>query len=191
MTALKQPEVLSVEDYLAGEESSDVKHEFLGGVVHAMSGATNRHNTISTNAVSFLHGKLRGKPCQPFNSDTKVKIEYPDHTRFYYPDAMVVCDRRSETEHFQTQPVVVIEVLSKSTRRVDMGEKKDAYLLVPSLKVLMLVEADKLGVTVYRRSVEGGFRAELYEGLEEVILLPEIEAEISLAEIYERVGFGD
>ena len=191
MTALKQPEVLSVEDYLEGEEYSEVKHEFLGGVVHAMSGATNGHNLISSNSLGILHAKLRGKPCRTFNSDTKLKIVYSDHTRFYYPDAMVVCEKRSATEHFQNQPVVVIEVLSKSTRRVDMGEKKDAYLSIPSLKVLMLVEAEKIGVTVYRRTAEGGVRAELYEGLEEVILLPEVEAEISLAEIYERVEFGE
>jgi len=190
MTALKQPEVLSVEDYLKGEEGSDVKHEFLGGVIHAMSGATNRHNVISSNALGFLHGKLRGKSCQPFNSDTKVKIVFADHMRFYYPDAMVVCEKNSELDHFQTRPIVVIEVLSKSTRRLDMGEKKDAYLAIPTLKVLMLVEAEKIGVTVHRRSAEGGVRAEFYEELEEVILLPEIEVEISLAEIYERVEFG-
>jgi Uma2 family endonuclease len=168
-----------------------MKHEFLGGVVHAMSGATNGHNTIASNALGFLHGKLRGKSCQPFNSDTKVKIVFADHVRFYYPDVMVVCEKGPDLDHFQTQPVVVIEVLSKSTRRLDMGEKKDAYLSIPSLKVLMLVEAEKIGVTVHRRSAEGGVRAELYDGLEEVILLPEIEAEISLAEIYERVEFGD
>ncbi len=74
-----------------------------------------------------------------------------------------------------------------------MGEKKDAYLSIPSLKVLMLmlVEAEKVGVTVFRRAAEGGFRAELYEERDEVILLPEIESEISLAEIYERVEFGE
>lgn len=179
-----------MEDYFKGEEHSDVKHEFLGGVVHAMSGATNRHNRIALNAPGFLFGKLRGKPCQTFNSDTKVKIEYPDHVRFYYPDAMVVCQKNPDSDHFQTQPVVVIEVLSKSTRRADMGEKKDAYLTIPSLKVLMLVEGEQASVTVYRRAREGGFRPELYEGLEEVILLPEIGTELGLGEIYERVEFG-
>ena len=92
MTAVKQPDFITIEDYLAGEEVSDVKHEYLGGTVHAMAGATNQHNTIAGNAFALLHGQLRGKSCQPFNSDTKVRIEFPDHTRFYYPDAMVVCD---------------------------------------------------------------------------------------------------
>ncbi len=90
MTALKNPASISIADYLAGEEISQVKHEYLGGTVHAMAGASNRHNTISLNALGSLLAQLRGKPCQPFNSDTKVRIIFPDHTRFYYPDAMVV-----------------------------------------------------------------------------------------------------
>jgi Uma2 family endonuclease len=190
MTALKQPETLSIEEYLEGEEDADVRHEFLGGVVHAMAGGTNRHNSIATNALAFLHGKLREKTCQSFNSDTKVRIQYPDHTRFYYPDAMVVCRKNPETDHFQSLPDVVIEVLSESTRRTDMGEKKDAYFTIPSLKVLLLVDSEKVEVTAYRRDGGGGFRAELYEGLEEVVLLPEIDAELALGEIYERVEFG-
>ncbi len=191
MTAGKKPDLLSVEEYLEGEELAETKHEFLGGTVHAMAGATIRHNHIAGNAFGTLFGKLRGKPCQPFNSDTKVRIELPDHTRFYYPDAMVVCQSNPETDHFQNQPVVVIEVLSESTRRTDMGEKRDGYLAIPSLKVLMLVEPDAPSVILYRRKPEGGFSCELYEGLDSVVPLPEIEVELGLAEIYERVGFGE
>lgn len=88
---------MSISDYLAGEEVSDVKHEFLGGVMHAMAGATNRHNTISLNTLVSLGTQLAGKSCQPFNSDTKIRVIYADHTRFYYPDAMVVCDPNAES----------------------------------------------------------------------------------------------
>ncbi len=189
MTAQRKPDLLSVEEYLAGEEVAEIKHDYLGGVVHAMAGAKNRHNIVATSALALLYGKLRGKPCQPLNSDTKVRIEFPDHTRFYYPDAMVVCQGNPEDDHFQNQPVVVIEVLSESTRRTDMGEKKDAYLTIPSLKVLLLVEVDKAEVVAYRRKSEGGFSSELYQGLDEVIALPEIEAELALSELYERVEF--
>jgi Uma2 family endonuclease len=189
MTALKQPDFITVSDYLAGEEISDTKHEYLGGTVHAMAGATIRHNNIAGNCFGSLHGKLRGKSCQPFNSDTKVRIEFPDHTRFYYPDAMVVCQSNPDSDHFQTQPVVIIEVLSDSTRRADLCEKRDAYLTIPSLKVLLFVEPEAAAVTIHRRLPEGGFTIERHGGLDAVIPLPEIDASLTLADLYERVEF--
>jgi Uma2 family endonuclease len=190
MTALKQPALLGIADYLAGEETSDVKHEYLGGTVHAMAGANNRHNIIAVNSLAIMHGMLRGKSCQAFNSDTKIRIEFPDHTRFYYPDAMVVCHPNPEQDHYQNQPVVIIEVLSDSARRTDMGEKRDAYLTIQSLKVLLLVEPDTAMVTVYRRKPEGGFATEHHAGLESTIPLPEIDASLPLAELYDRVDTG-
>jgi Uma2 family endonuclease len=189
MTALEKPDFISVRDYLAAEEVSETKHEYLGGTVHAMAGATNQHNSIAVNSLGSLYGQLRGKPCQPFNSDTKVRIEFPDHTRFYYPDAMVVCQTNPASDHFQTQPVVLIEVLSDSTRRTDLGEKRDAYLTIPSLKVLLYIESESPAVTLHRRMPEGGFSIERHTGLNAVIPLPEIDVTLSLAELYERVGF--
>lgn len=189
MTALKQPDSVSIADYLAGEEISGVKHEYLGGTVHAMAGATNQHNTVALNSLVSLLVQLRGKPCQPFNSDTKVRIEYPDHTRFYYPDAMVVCQPNPASDHFQDQPVVIIEVLSDSTRRTDLVEKRDAYFTIPSLKVLVFVESESPSATLHRAKPGGGFAIERHSGLETIIPLPEIEASLPLAEVYERVAF--
>jgi Uma2 family endonuclease len=187
MTALKHPSPVSVADYLAGEEIADVKHEYLGGVVHAMAGGNSRHSAISTSVVLALGTRLRGKPCQPFNSDMKVRIELPDHTRFYYPDAMVVCKPGPDADHFQDHPVVIVEVLSESTRRIDLTEKRDAYLAIGTLKQLVLVEPDEARVVVYRRKATGGFETEEHLGLNSVVALPEIEAELPLAELYERV----
>lgn len=190
MTALKQPAPISVAEYLAGEEVSTVKHEYLGGAVHAMAGATNGHNAVASNALGTLHAALRGKPCRPFNSDTKVRIELGTHTRFYYPDAMVVCHPNPRSDHFQDHPVVVVEVLSESTRRIDQGEKCDTYLRIPALKVLILVESEAVAATVHRRNAEGGFAVEYHSGADAVIPLPEIEAELPLAELYEGAGIG-
>jgi Uma2 family endonuclease len=189
MTALRQPTFITTGDYLAGEEASGVKHEYLGGSVHAMAGATNQHNSIATSAILSIGAQLRGKSCQPFNSDTKVRIEFADHIRFYYPDAMVVCHPNQASDHFQSQPVVIIEVLSDSTRRIDLGEKRDAYLTIPSLKVLLFVESDMQAVTVHRRRSEGGFALEYYSGLDSTLALPEIDAQLPLADLYERVEF--
>ena len=189
MTALEHPAGVTVADYLAGEETSDVKHEYLGGTVHAMAGFSNRHNTITVNGLVFLHSQFRGKPFQAFNSSTKIRIEFPDHTRFYYPDAMVVCHPNPATDHFQDQPVVVIEVLSDSTRRADLGEKRDAYLTLPSLKVLMFVDPAKPSVSLHRRKSGGGFAIEHHVGLDAVIPLSEIDASLVLADLYDRVEF--
>jgi Uma2 family endonuclease len=185
MTALLQPSLVSVGDYLAGEENADVRHEYLGGVIYAMAGGTNDHAAISANAIMALGTRLRGRSCRVFSSDAKVRIELSDHTRFYYPDAQVVCHSNAGTERFQDRPIVVVEVLSESTRRTDLGEKRDAYLSIPSLKVLVLVDSEQIRVLVYRRRADGGFEAEEYAGSDSVVALPEIDAALPLAELYD------
>ena len=187
MTEPPRPSPISVEEYLTGEELSPVKHEYIGGEVHAMSGATNGHNEIAVNALLSLGFQLRGKPCRPFNSDTKVRIDLGSHTRFYYPDVMVVCHPNPRSDHFQDHPVVVIEVASESTRRIDRGEKADIYMRIPSLKVLLLVEAESIGVSVWRRGTDGAFAMERYDDPAAVIALPEIEADLPLSELYGNV----
>ncbi len=189
MTALAHPAPLTEEDYLAAEAESMVKHEYLGGAVHAMAGATIDHNRIAGNFYFAMHASLRGKPCEPFNSDTKVRIVMTDQVRFYYPDGMVICESNPGSQHYQERPVVVAEVLSEGTRRVDLMEKREAYLSIPSLRVLLLIEPGEPAVTVYRRSDAGEFAAALVTGFESVIPLPEIGAELSLADLYERVEF--
>lgn len=137
MSAALKWNLVSVEDYLAGELDSPIKHEYLGGAVYAMAGARNRHNRIATNTLVAIGVRLRGQPCQPCNSDTKIRVRLPTQTRFYYPDASVVCQPNSDDESFQDHPAVIAEVLSKKTRRIDEVEKKDAYLTIPSLGVYL------------------------------------------------------
>lgn len=189
MTALRKATVLTVEEYLQGESVALVRHEYIAGSVHAMSGASNQHNTISTNCAGWLYMKLRGKPCQPFNSDTKVRVNLPDQTRFYYPDVMVVCRANPPHDHYQEQPVVIVEVMSPSTRRIDLTEKKDAYLCLPSLQVLLLVESDRPAVKMYHRNAFGKFECVDVEVLDAVIPLRAIEIDLPLAALYDRVEF--
>jgi Uma2 family endonuclease len=189
MSALKRPAPITVEDYLAGELVSEVKHEYLGGEVHAMAGASNRHNKVAMNTLLTLGTSLRGKPCRPFNGDTKVRIHYSNHTRFYYPDAMVVCDENPDEDQWQDRPVVIVEVLSESTRRTDLAEKRDAYLTIPSLRVLIFAEPDRPALIVHRREADGGFVREDHTGLDMVVSLPEIDSFLPLAEVYEGVEF--
>jgi Uma2 family endonuclease len=188
MSTAKKLNLISVEDYLAGELMSPVKHEYLGGIVHAMAGALNAHNRIATKTVVALGSRLRGRRCEVFNSDTKIRIHLPRQIRFYYPDASVICNQNPLTDSFQDEPAVLFEVLSRGTRRIDTGEKLDAYLTIPSLAAYVLIEQDGPAVVVHRRS-ENGFEREVYQGLDAVISLPEIEIELPLVEIYQGVEF--
>src|SRR5262249_38270851 len=119
MTAAKKLNLISVDDYLAAELTSPIKHEYLGGVVYGMAGARNVHNAIASNTLGATHSRLRGHKCRPYNSDTKVRIRYPTHVRFYYPDASVVCVTNPPASSFQDHPAVIAEVLSRNTRRID------------------------------------------------------------------------
>lgn len=188
MSTARKLNRVSVEDYLTGELVSLVKHEYLGGIVYAMSGARNLHAEISGNTFAALHHRLRGSSCRPFGSDTKIRIRMQSQTRFYYPDASVTCRPDPRIDSFQDQAKVIFEVLSRSTRRIDEGEKKDAYLTIPSLDVYVLIEQETALVVVFRRS-ENGFNQEVYEGLDAVLPLPEIGIDLPLAAIYESVEF--
>ena len=188
MTAAEKLNLITVDDYLSGELISRVKHEYLGGFVYAMAGAKNVHNLIASNVLGILHGRLRGRRCRPYNSDTKIRIRLPSQWRFYYPDVSVTCHPNPPNDSFQDQPIIVVEVLSKATRRIDEGEKRDSYVTIPSLCVYLLVEQDSPTVTVFRRK-DQEFVCEIYTGLDAVVPLDEIESELPLMEVFEAVEF--
>ncbi len=179
---------ISVEDYLQRELTAEEKHEYLEGFVHAMSGARTVHNRIATHAVGILYSQLRGKPCEAFNSDMKIQVQTQTGTRFYYPDAMVVCDPNPQDDSWQDKPVALIEVLSESTRRTDNHEKRMAYLTLPSLKWYLRIEPDEALVLVDSRK-GNQFQQTFYEGLDAVIDLPEIGCQLPLSELYANVQF--
>ena len=188
MDALRKTDLISPAQYLAEEFDSTVKREYLGGVTYAMSGANNRHNRIASSVLVALGSQLRGRRCEAFNSDAKVRIQLPTHVRFYYPDAMVVCSPNPEGDAYQDNPAVVIEVLSQGTRRTDEGEKRDAYLAIPSLKAYLMLEQDSPTVVAFLRG-DQGFVRHVYEGLSATVELTELDLQLPLAEVYERVQF--
>jgi Uma2 family endonuclease len=101
---------------------------------------------------------------------------------------MVVCDPNAGDETFQERPVVIAEVVSEATRRIDEGEKREAYFSIPTLAAYLLIETDRPRVVVHRRG-DNGFTAEAYEGTDATIPLEAIDAELRLSELYERVEF--
>ncbi|HMJ88553.1 MAG TPA: Uma2 family endonuclease [Candidatus Acidoferrum sp.] len=186
MSAIPVKEVLLSEaEYLRGEVTSDVKHEFVAGVAHAMAGAGLEHNLIAGNIFAGLHVRLRGGACVPFASDMKIRVQADEHVHFYYPDALVVCDPTglAPQRHWTDKPIVIFEVLSESTRRIDEGEKALLYWKLPSLVSYILVEQNKVQVTVRRR--DGG--GEVLSGRDTLLRLPELGLEIPLGEFYERL----
>lgn len=188
MSTARQIAKVSIEDYLKAELSSPQKHEYIGGVVYAMSGGRNVHASISSNMTAALWSRLPEGPCQAMNSDVKIRIRLPGHTRFYYPDASVICRPNASDQLYQDHPTLVVEVFSDSSRRTDLHEKKEAYLSIPSLDLYLLVEPEAPAVIIYRRT-ESGFSREEWHGLEAVIPLPELGIDLPLSEIYRRVTF--
>ncbi len=186
MSAALKWNLISEDDYLAGELISPIKNEYLGGVVYAMAGARNRHNVIKDNIHVALAVRLKGKPCRAYSSDTKVRIRTALPLRFYYPDVSVVCEPNPEDDSFHDHPVVIFEVLSNSTRRIDEGEKKDAYLTIPSLRVYALVDQESATVILFRRA-DAGFIREVHHGIDEILNLGEIGTKLPLAEIYDGI----
>ena len=188
MSSAEKPDYVTVQEYLLQEQSSIIKHEYVDGWVRAMTGATNRHNRIGINCTFQLMKQLQGKPCQPCNSDTKVRIQQRGSTRFYYPDLQVVCDPNSESESFQDQPKLIIEILSASTRRIDLDEKLVAYTQITSLDYYIIFEQHQPQAILMRR-IEGRFKKELIEGLSAMIELPSLSCSLALKDVYDGVTF--
>lgn len=188
MSSAERPEYFSVDDYLAMEENALTKSEYIDGWIRAMCGAALRHNMISGNALVVLSILLKGKPCRPYNSDTKVRIDTADMKRFYYPDVQVVCKSNDQLSVFQDNPVLVIEVLSPSTRRYDLDEKMSAYLTIPSLECYIALEQHQPIAIVMRRT-ENGFLREMVQGLDSSIDLQFLGCALPMREVYEDVEF--
>ncbi|MFO0939570.1 MAG: Uma2 family endonuclease [Pirellulales bacterium] len=188
MSTAPKSEFVTVEDYLLAEEKAHSRSEYIEGWVRAMSGGTVRHNQVKVNCTILFGIALKGKPCRPFDSDMMLRIRKQNGTRFYYPDLQVICESNAATERFQDLPVLIMEVLSPSTRQYDLDEKLNAYLKINSLECYIILEQHTPSVIVLRRTPQG-FLRETYEGLEAVIELPFLGVSLALRDIYDGVEF--
>jgi Uma2 family endonuclease len=188
MSSAEVPEFVSVDEYLAAEERAMTKSEYIDGWVRAMSGASVRHNIVKGNCLIQLGRRLNGQTCRPFDSDMRLLIRSNASTRFYYPDLQVVCESTPQTANYQDSPVLIIEVLSPSTRRYDLDEKMQAYLQLPTLKCYIVLEQHQPLAIVMRRTT-GGFLRECVEGTQKNIDLPFLGCSLAMADIYEGIEF--
>lgn len=178
---------ISMEEYLAGELRSEVRHEYVDGVVYAMAGASAEHNRIAGNIFGELRQRLRGTKCEPFINDMKLKAPISTGDIFYYPDVMVVCDPSDNAKYYRERPAVVIEVISPETERTDRREKAIAYGLIPSVQAYVMVEQTEIRATILRRA-QPQWTTEVIAGRDAVLKLPIIGIDIPLARVYERTG---
>lgn len=187
MSAQLKSRWLSVEGYLAFEERSEVKHEYINGEIYAMSGASIRHNQITLNLASRLIHHLRGSPCQAFVADVKLHLKEVGVEIFYYPDLMVCCDPDDRDPYYRTRPCLIVEVLSSGTARTDRQEKLFAYKRLDSLQGYLLLEQDRIGATLHWRENSDWRRAEFNDPQAELTLLC-TGLTVQLAELYEGTG---
>jgi Uma2 family endonuclease len=179
----RQPD-LTYSEYLAYEQASLKKHEFINGQAYSMAGASEDHNVISSNLVALIRPHLRGKPCRVFSSDMKLTIAAANNAT-YYPDVMVVCDRTDSDPYVKQKPRLLIEVLSPSTAMLDRREKLFNYQKLESLQEYVMVSQSEIKVELYRRDPEGWLVQTLSMG--ESLQLQSIDLAIALSDIYEDV----
>ncbi|MEJ7813100.1 MAG: Uma2 family endonuclease [Gemmatimonadaceae bacterium] len=172
---------LSVEEYLAFEEASPVRHEYVAGEIHAMTGATPRHNQIALNIAFHLRAAARGGPCRAYIEAVKLRVG----DAIYYPDVMVDCTP-AEPALIIESPCLVVEVTSPSTALTDRREKLVAYRGVPTLQAYLLVEQDRRRVTRHWRDAQGAWGYSVITG-EEIVPVPCPRTELTLDLIYEDV----
>jgi len=183
----KAADTISPDEYLEGERSADVRHEYVEGRVYAMAGASADHNRITRNILTALDNALRGKLCEPFATDMKVRIPPAFAEVFYYPDVLVACDPTDDAKYYRERPSLIFEVLSPETERTDRREKAIAYRQIPTLEAYILIEQDRVAVTVLRRA-DLGWQSELLEGSDALLKLPGTGVEMRLDRIYERTA---
>ena len=126
---------------------------------------------ITRNILTALDNALRGKLCEPFATDMKVKIPPAFAEVFYYPDVLVACDPTDNAKYYRERPSLIFEVLSPETERTDRREKAIAYRQIPTLEAYVLIEQDRVAMTVLRRA-DPGWQSELLEGSDALLKLP-------------------
>jgi Uma2 family endonuclease len=187
------PEILYIndKDYLDAERLALEKHEYYKGEIFAMSGASIAHNKIFSNSFISIGAQLKGKKCQPFGSDLRIHI--PKNTLFTYPDISIVCGETETTDDkFDTitNPSVIIEILSPTTRNYDKGEKFTLYREIDSLQEYILIDSERIMVEKFIRNPDNSWQLTEYKTIEQSFSIATAGIEMKLIDIYEGVKIG-
>jgi Uma2 family endonuclease len=180
---------LSVEEYLALEEKSEVRHEYVAGYIFAMAGATDAHNVITMNVAARFRPHIRRSGCRVYMVDMKVRLEAVD--AFYYPDVMITCEPFAAKSVFKSKPILLVEVLSPGAELTDRREKLSDYFKLESLMEYVLISQDEKRVEIYRRGKRGKTEILVLRSNDEVRFesLPNGALTLTMDDIYEDVIF--
>lgn len=181
--AARKPEVMTLEEYFAFEDQSPIRHEYVNGVLYAMTGPSLRHNRISQRLCQAFAERVRGGPCETFISEVKLLLKTAVDHVVYYPDVIVDCRPKDRGDCYVRNPKLVVEVLSPSTRRTDQTEKLLRYQSIESIEEYVLVEQDRHRVTAHRRAER--WQPQDYIGEQALAEFRSIGLSLPLRQIYE------
>lgn len=175
--------VISEQQYLELEKKSKIRHEFMDGEIFSMAGATRKHNLLNTNISRILGNQLEETECEVYANDFRVKIRDGHDV---YPDVAVACPEilTEENDLLLLNPIVVFEVLSKSTESRDRGDKAEDYYRLESLQDYILVSQYRVRVEHFSKQSNNEWTLKIYENLENTVELKSIGCEVSLKLIY-------
>ena len=191
---MAQPEkkYVSPEAYFELERDAENKNEYFNGEIFAMTGASFNHNLIAVNISSALHGALQDSPCHVLASDMKIQADKARH--YAYPDVSVVCHEvefSGERDDVITNPIVLFEILSNSTKDYDRGSKFMAYRNIISLKDYILVDQYSLHVEHFQKNDKDQWVLDEYKSQSDVFTIKSVGVELSLRNIYARVKINE
>lgn len=183
------PDSWTAADYLDWESTTDMRHEWIGGQIVAMAGASRAHNLITTNLTTIFNTQLRERPCEVYSGDMRVQAA----ASFVYPDLVIACDELQFLPDVRpatlVNPLLLAEVLSSSTEATDRGIKLSHYIKMPALHDYFLVSQHEPRIERYNRSDLGWLYTE-YTDMEAAIPISALGCTLSLAEVYAKVRFG-
>lgn len=180
---------ISPDEYLRKERDALYKSEYFNGHVEAMAGASRKHARINLNIIGETYLYLKGKDCETFLSD--LRIVSPHRESYTYPDMTIVCNEpkmEDEEEDSLTNPVVIIEVLSKSTGKYDIGDKFLYYQTIPSLKEYILIDSTKRYAKTIRKQSNGEWKSDEVITCNGKVTIKTIGFTLSFDSIYRRTS---